>query len=275
MYDSVKLRIQLANGKLDLDIRVEDSCRLKPHEEVVLANVEKLERDIIISGKLRNPVIIDGTSKVILDGTHRWAVLHRIGLKWIPVCEVDYFNDLIRLERWIRLYRTSLNINIELFLERMGISYEKDRLLEEDDDSFLLITGKNAYRIYAGSLLEAYKYLRKIENGLYEAYNIIPSYLSKMTVQDSSTRNIIVVPPKPTKKEVVNLALSGYLLPPKSTRHIIPARPLGLDIPLRLLRQNEDPGSIIEMLIKHKKPILLHSPVLLDRRYEEVIIYFI
>jgi len=44
----------------------------------------------------------------------------------------------------------------------------------------------------------------------------------------------IVFPP-PEKHTILRLANEGTLCPPNTTRHIIPARPVGADIPLELL----------------------------------------
>ncbi|GAH27361.1 unnamed protein product, partial [marine sediment metagenome] len=46
--------------------------------------------------------------------------------------------------------------------------------------------------------------------------------------------------PRLTKSLVVSTALSGRVFSFKSTRHVIPARPMHLDVPLNLLRKDEE-----------------------------------
>jgi hypothetical protein len=46
----------------------------------------------------------------------------------------------------------------------------------------------------------------------------------------------VLCPPTIEKHHVLETAQSGRVFPPKATRHIVPARPFGVDVPLELLR---------------------------------------
>jgi hypothetical protein len=45
----------------------------------------------------------------------------------------------------------------------------------------------------------------------------------------------VFVPPSPSKLDVIESGLRHYLFPAKSTRHLIPARPVGVSFPLEWL----------------------------------------
>ena len=59
--------------------------------------MSKLIREIRKDGFLKNPIIVDRNTKVILDGHHRFNALRRMNCKKIMVCFVDYNSDKIRV----------------------------------------------------------------------------------------------------------------------------------------------------------------------------------
>ena len=45
---------------------------LLPHEEVIPKNLNRMMRWLVKTGRFMQPILVDGDSKVILDGHHRW-----------------------------------------------------------------------------------------------------------------------------------------------------------------------------------------------------------
>lgn len=62
---------------------------LKPHEDVDMDRVRALAEEIRLSGAFYPPVLIDETSRVILDGHHRWHASTLLALAWLPCYAVD------------------------------------------------------------------------------------------------------------------------------------------------------------------------------------------
>ena len=58
-----------------LEIALIDLDRLHIHEEVIPAVVDQLAESIVKDKVLRNPVMVDKKSLVVLDGMHRVAAL--------------------------------------------------------------------------------------------------------------------------------------------------------------------------------------------------------
>jgi len=71
--------------------------KLKPHEAVCQKRVLGLMGKIKKEGYLKNPVVVDKETLVILDGHHRLAALKKIGLKRIPAFLIDYKNSKVKV----------------------------------------------------------------------------------------------------------------------------------------------------------------------------------
>lgn len=117
---------------------------LKPHEEICPVHLQKLSGQIKKDECVKDPIIVDGETMVILDGHHRYNALKSMSCKFCPCCLVDYQSDEIGVACW-----------------RDGEKVSKD--------------------------------------------------------------------------EVLAAGLSGKLLPQKTSRHIIPDRPIGVNTPLEVL----------------------------------------
>jgi len=59
---------------------------------------ETLRRD----GIVRDPIIVDIKSCVVLDGMHRLAALRELRCHCVPVCAVDYLNPSVTVGLWYR-----------------------------------------------------------------------------------------------------------------------------------------------------------------------------
>ncbi|NPV70958.1 MAG: ParB N-terminal domain-containing protein [Firmicutes bacterium] len=70
-------------------------CGLKAHEHVDQRHLLELADEIRRDGELRQPVLVDERSMVILDGHHRVAALKRLGCLLVPSYLVDYSDDQI------------------------------------------------------------------------------------------------------------------------------------------------------------------------------------
>lgn len=78
-------------------LKLVDIYSLRRHEEIsydrLFEVLERIQRD----GYLRNPVVADYKTRVILDGHHRTIALKMMGLSKCPVFFVDYFSKDVRL----------------------------------------------------------------------------------------------------------------------------------------------------------------------------------
>ena len=72
--------------------------KLNPHEEVIKENLKEVLTSLKVEGRLKEPVIVDQETRVILDGHHRVKAFALLGLKKIPCKLVDYNSDEITVE---------------------------------------------------------------------------------------------------------------------------------------------------------------------------------
>lgn len=87
---------------------------------------------------------------------------------------------------------------------------------------------------------------------------------------DYASQEVILEPPH-AKADVLQRAVSQKILPPKSTRHIIAKRPLRLDIPLSLLRDDLDLAAKNQHLQAHIQKCYADNRV---RFYPESVLLF-
>jgi len=73
---------------------------LRQHEQILDENMMRVQRDLVRDGMIRDPIIVDERTMVILDGHHRYNALKHMGYKYVPVYLVDYSSDHIAVAAW-------------------------------------------------------------------------------------------------------------------------------------------------------------------------------
>jgi len=79
------------------------------------------------------------------------------------------------------------------------------------------------------------------------------------------------------KDEVVTIASSGRLYPPKSTRHLIPSRPLGTRVPIEWLTLDKPEiaqAKLMDHLSRMKLRRIEEGSIVGSRKYEEEVFLF-
>lgn len=130
------------------------------------------------------------------------------------------------------------------------------------------------------SLKEAYDIVKRVE----ERLKTVGFEVGYDTESDAKQRlnkhraDAVLYTPRLTKQAIIETARSGKIFAYKATRHIVPARPLRLCIPIRLLRDKRPLSEVNKMLkstllkkrVKHLPPGSLFE----GRRYEEDLYVF-
>ena len=278
----------IAHKKLELFISIVDVSNLHLHEEVIPSFLEKLACSIKEDSCLKHPIIVDKASFVVLDGMHRVAALEKLGCKRIPVCLVDYKNPSIKVGCW---YRVIKGVNA---LARVIIQVQQMNLVLEEAQKMKDKVGTSPFIAVIKDLKRTFLVCSQFEN-LKEPYDIIKSIEDKLkastlevdfeTEQDALRKlqehevDAVLLTPRLTKKAIVETALSGKVFSYKATRHIIPARPLCVNVPLNLLKNDYRPLPEINRELRSmlQKRHLTHVPagsLLNGRRYEEDLYIF-
>jgi len=278
----------ISHGKLNLCIAIVDLADLYLHEEIIPSFLEKLACSIVEDGCLKHPIIVDKASLVVLDGMHRVAALEKLGCKRIPVCLVDYKNPSIKVGCWYRVIKGANALTrVIIAVQRMGFLLEENEGIEEKVGTppFVAVIKDRERSLVVCSqfenLKETYEIIKNIENKLKAStlkvdFETEPDALRKLQEHDVDA---VLLTPRLTKDAIIETALSGKVFSYKATRHIIPARPLYVNVPLSLLKNDRRPLPEVneELRIMLQKRHLTHIPAgsLLDgRRYEEDLYIF-
>lgn len=72
--------------------------QLFPTEDFIEERVLQVSRDIICEGYWREPILVERTSMVIMDGHHRREFALRHSLVWVPCLLLDYSE--VELRSW-------------------------------------------------------------------------------------------------------------------------------------------------------------------------------
>lgn len=233
--------------KLLRDVRILPISSLHLHEETQEEYTERIKRMLRASNLVKNPVIVERRSRVVLDGTHRVAAFSELGYKNILCQLVDYSSPKLKVGVW---FPTFASKNPEKALE--GLIFTKPipfakglQLLKASKVLFLLVFLENGERkcLLVGpsprrlTTSELASDQRSFTKELSEKHRLryIPdegwqAYLSE--------GRAILLRRRFTKEEVLSMARKGELLPPKTTRHHLPIRVLNANVPLEWLKLN-------------------------------------
>jgi hypothetical protein len=253
-----------------------------PHEKTLPQSVKALVRAILNERVQKDPIIVDRSTLVILDGMHRLSALKEVRASQILVCEVEYSDPRVVLSRWLRQVDTSEIGAVRLATE-LGF--------EEDSNPHHIAEGVDSGRM-DGAIIFGNKVWRsqgrRSDTYPSEIVAAFDSYcaehqLNIQLVEDEAfdpkkaPAKATLYVPRPTKEQVRIAGRSGRLLPSKSTRHKLPARPLGLDFPLELLlsKDTKAVGGHLEKLLRIRKVRTLpEGSVLYGRSYPEKVYLF-
>jgi len=279
---------------LELQLEIVPVSSLVPHEEIIPHAVDELILEFSNWTNLQNPVIVDENS-MVLDGHHRFFVFKALHFKYIPVCRINYLRESVQLRYWFRIIQLAGGEEqVRAVTESMHASLrripDKNALAElmrknpycwgiQGPDGCDLVTCDTGTVCDAAS---AYKALEEFQTRFREKgvdIRYIPC--QNITEHDSAAPEpdqLIIWTPQITKEMVVETVRQGKKFPPKATRHLVPARPLHVDVPTRWLKEDTPVDEInrrFTELLK-KKGIKRFGPgqVVNGRYYEEELFVF-
>jgi hypothetical protein len=272
---------------LSFKITLHELDKLHVHEEIIPELVENLARKISDDGSFFHPIVVERGHSVVLDGMHRVAASKKIGFRYIPVCLVDYDNPNIQVGSWYRLFQ---NLSLQEALEvcvGLGLSVQEGsfdghlKLIERREAIAALFSNERSLALQgaARDIKDAYDLIRDIGDHLRRRGSMIrydTENEAQKNVNDGRT-SIGLATPVISKSEIVEVALSGRIFAPKSTRHIIPARPMAVNIPTDWLWGDLSLGETNRRmvdLLKSKRIERLPPGQVLDRKYDEELFVF-
>lgn len=254
---------------------------IHPHEEYDSRILLEITNSLRVEGQLRDPLLVSSDNRVIMDGTHRYWALTRLGCHSVPVALYSYSSEEVGIGCWYRCVDRVPDFQLQHILQGKATSRENGLEALKKRESLLSVLCRD-YSFTLPSenfnILEAYRLLSFLECGFRGRGHEI-SYATEsdaLDMLDSGKVGAVLAPPPILKEEVIRAATSGYTFPIKSTRHIINSRPIGLNIPLGWLSNpGEDANARLKELLMRGRFRVLPSGATIDgRRYEEEVYIF-
>jgi hypothetical protein len=211
------------------------------------------------------PLVVDAASGLILDGSHRTVVLARdLGARFALVQRVALDAPDVRIETWCLVLE---GVTASVFDHaRRALGLEVDA-----PDGLRCHYGGRVYARPGSDAREA--------SGLAEALERLLSSnghrpRARLVENDAATSwlgasDVVVLRPPALDKAAVLQRAGGALLPPKSTRFLLPYRVFGLRVPLGALGGPRQ--ALIDLLEREReRPLTCLGPgLVIDRRYPE------
>jgi hypothetical protein len=283
------LSFSVRAGGLTFQIKLVELGKLHIHEEIIPELLGSMVDEIKSNGMLRHPIITDMNTLVVLDGMHRVAALKKIKCRYVPACLVDYDSPKVKVGCWYRTIsgkvstNASLNLlrQLEIKLDKASIA-EAKRALEDRKAMAAILSKKDCYAISAnaGGVREAYAWVGRIEKTFVNS-GLNVSYETERDAEEnvkSGQAIAAVMTPRATKSEVLEAALSEKVFAHKTTRHMVPMRPMGVNVPLAWLTGDMSLDKANAILTKHlsnrKSERLPVRSTFEGRRYEEELLIF-
>lgn len=288
--------ISIETHTLTLRLEVVYVASLFRHEAVIPDIADKLILEFRNLASLQNPIIVD-ENHVVLDGNHRAHVFEVLNFKFIPVCKIDYLAQCTRLRYWFRLLG-----NVEGFrvvrkavekldgvLEPLSSREELKRRLRENCLAFgLQKADRYALACFSDRCcldpVTAYRMIHELQESL-TADGARLDYVPCKTVdkerfcQDMRPDELVIWTPRISKEMVIEAARRHQVFAPKTTRHVIPARPLNVNVPGYWFTENVSLKEIncrFDAFLEQKKRRVFGPGLVLDGRYyeEELVVFY-
>lgn len=275
-----------ASGFL-LKIEMVGIDELKLHEETIPSSLKELADLIRSDGHLRHPVVVDEETRAVLDGMHRVEALRLLNCRFVSVCSVNYRDPRIKLGGWDRLFRGVGIKPVFNLCKKEGFEAEPcefqevEEALAREERMCALISEEECYLLMNKEmdLQELYEAIKRIENAL-EKKNASTDYeVREDAFQKVDSEGVGLLIPSASKEEVIDVALSSSVFAHKTTRHVVPARPMNVNVPIEWLYNGSKSlekvnRQLTEDLKRRKIKRLPPGSLFEGRRYEEELYIF-
>lgn len=261
------------DGRIRLDLRPVSS--LLPHEETIETSTREMIAQLKVDGVQKDPVIVDATTHVILDGMHRLSAFKFLGIDYIVCSPVDYHSKEIRLERWLRIYGPTDGAGATLMMKELGMtakcppSEALSRLDRLEASAAAFASGLAFFRPGDHSLEEGFATLKAADE-LAGRSGLRRSFASEeeLTQRATSRSEVALLVARFRKEDVLRAGLEKRLFPCKTSMHIVDPRPVGVNIPLVEL-ENGSRKTVAERLSAGPFEVLPPNSSYEGRRYRE------
>lgn len=226
-------------------------------------------------GIQKDPIIVDGTTGVILDGMHRLSAFAEMGLEFAVCFPVDYKASSISVGRWLRVYRFSgkerpRDLAEDLGLTRSGSVTEALGLLDRKEvPAAVLASGKAYLPPQRGGGDDWFKMLRAADTAA-QSRKWERTFAGEEELENhvGNQSEAVLLMRRFEKDEVIRAGIAGRLFPCKTSMHTVDPRPVAVNVPLAELRSGSKETLTKRMFERHFA-MLPSNSVYEGRKYKE------
>lgn len=244
---------------------------LHPHEATFPEGEARVADFLAAARVLSWPLVVDAASGLILDGSHRAVVLARdFGARFAVIQRVALDAPDVRVEAWCRVLEGVPARTFDAARRALGLEAGARGGLR-------CHYGGRVYARPGSGAPEAYRLAGELErllssNGRQRRVRLVED---ETAAEWLGAGDAVVLRPPALDKVTVRQRARGVLLPPKSTRFLLPYRVLGLAIPLATLGGPRE-GLLAELERQRARPLsCLGAGLTVDRRYPERLWQFV
>jgi hypothetical protein len=220
-----------------------------PHEHVDPRRVERLAYRLETEDALSNPPIVIETSQkyIVLDGATRVTAFKQLGYPHIVVQVVS--PDQLDLHTWFHVIRDTQPAALierfralpEIKLVECSAATVFDQLNSTDALCYLHSSHNTAYLAYAAPGVNRLHALNTITASYHVGGNITRTLSNNLAdvKHEVPDMSVLIVFPKYTVEQVLEIAQAGRVIPAGITRFIIPGRVLRLNANLAYLMSDK------------------------------------
>ncbi|MDH5811462.1 MAG: ParB N-terminal domain-containing protein [Candidatus Methanomethylicaceae archaeon] len=257
---------------------------IRPHEEYDRWILLRIVGSLRLEGAVHDPILVDERTLTILDGTHRYWALKKLGCSSVPAALYNYQSQSIKVGCWYRCLNKTPPLDLFRLMKPRATSNEEALKLLNGRKACLSILMKGESYVFDWDpvmnidVYDAYQFMAFLEGG-FKSRGYGVTYAAEMDAMEmlSSGETCAVMAPPSIKKEEVILTIKyNKLFPKKSTRHVLPYRPMGLNIPISWLKGNSEEASqkLQDLLSRGTFQRMRGGVVIGGRRYEEEVYIF-
>lgn len=266
--DWFTVMFSIISDGVKLEIEIVPVQSLIQHEKTIGGISRRLTMEFANLAYLRHPVIIE-KNNIVLDGNHRVAVFNHLGFRYIPACRIDYYHPMVKLRYWFRVLKNVGDATIVASMVsdlggRIVPLTTKKNLFEaliQNDFSWGIQQQNRFYCVRFSSRLvndavRSYQVLEKLQEELTNneiSLDYLPcsTILSEDEDDPFASQDVVLWTPQIGKEMIIEAARCGQVFAPKTTRHLIPARPLNINVPGHWLNENITLNRINRRLFEH------------------------
>lgn len=237
-----------------VDLAILGLDQVRPHEIPDPGRVGRLGIRLVEDGTLRDPIMVarvEGVKGfVLLDGTNRRMALQNLNCRRVLAQIVDYEDrHCVNLLTWSHLVDMSIADVLQMIGLIQGIDIEPigqdqtDKALGRAASVAAVHSGEHSWLVSRSGKRSKPDLLLDLVEGYEECLQreardeeLISDKLQEVRSRPGGHDSVLVTFPRITRQQVVDLALSGTLIPAGITRHVIRCgRALRVDVPLEWL----------------------------------------